>query len=124
MVTSHVFASFADDDHKFAFIVQFGSTRAFGNDDRRTRILHSVGAFDEGHGIITGTHAYFVGVPAIIMADAPSHHRQERREKLSDVLCFLSDAIPADGIAFHAQLGPAGLLGGIVNLSGVVHISN
>jgi len=74
-------------------------------------------------GIITGTHAYFVGMPAIILADAQVITAR-RRENLSDVCSFLSNAIFAEGIAFHAQLRPAGLLGGIISLSGVVQIAN
>src|SRR5258706_651062 len=78
-LAAHVFTSFADDDHEFAFIVQLYRSGARGNSNGRAGILSGVRAFGEYNGLVARAHADFVCVAAIVLPDAPNHDGKHRR---------------------------------------------
>src|SRR3984893_6176175 len=52
VLAAHVFASFADDDHEFALVVELRGSGARGNSNGRAGILQSVCAFSEHNRIV------------------------------------------------------------------------
>ena len=119
----NVFTFLPDDGNQLALVIDLSALCTHGNANRLAGILNCVGTFCEYHRIFGDSHADFIGMAAIILADAPDHRGGHGRQDSANLRGVAGHTKTIERITFDTQMG-APLLGGEVNLSRWIFVAD
>jgi hypothetical protein len=111
----YIFAGAPNDHCQLALVVHLITTEVAGENDRVSRILESIDAFDEEDGVLRERGLHLLSVAAVVQANAENLNRDDGGKKFGCIRLFAGRLEPGERISITFDGGTVGLQGSVMD---------